>query len=194
MALYDHLIQLASRTPTTLAAPPHSQTAAVTRPLRASFPDPFKSVRTEGVSHSAPSHTLLAALAPENIARHLRPAFGDVERRRLATDRVLEVEYANLGLARKKRFSVDQLRKLLDEPHTERDAWLAVGTGTAAGAGAETLAPLLAFVGRRLDCEVELRTRASGGKPIKFEDLKIKREGHLTVTVTPEGTFTFEKT
>ena len=191
MALYNHLIQLANRTPTTLAAPPHSQTAAVTRPLRASFPDPFKGVRTDA-SHSAPSHTLLAALAPESIARHLRPAFGDVERRRLATDRVLEVEYANLGLARKKRFSVDQLRKLLDEPHTERDAWLAVGAGTAAGT--ETLAPLLAFVGRRLDCEVELRTRAIGGKPIKFEDLKIKREGHLTVTVNPEGTFTFEKT
>lgn len=182
MSLYGHLLHLAQTAPSSLTLP-HTQTPLQLK-ARPPFPDIYANA-TQSTENEPPSHTLLAALAPAGVACRLRPAFGNVERLRLSlSPPVLSVEYALLGLARKKKFSVDQLRGLIDAPHAERDAWTAL-------TNLDALAPLIAYVGRRMNCEVEVV--APSGKTHKFEDLKTKRPGRLVVTVHPGGTLSFSR-
>lgn len=152
---------------TTLASPPHSQTTRVPPLPPLALPDLI------ALSHRLPpapepepirhAQTLLSALAPASISEPLRAAFGDQERRRLlGAD--LAAEYAALGLNRKKKFALSDLLALVSDPSAERDAWVR--------GDVEALAPLLAFVGRRLDAEVEVDGRA-------FVDLGKRRPSRL---------------
>lgn len=154
-----------------VAPPPHTQTANVAPPAAPpAFPDllALARARPDGF-RVANALTLLAVLAPERVGQALRPAFGDIERRRLldADAGALKAEYEALGLLRKKKFGLEDLRALLADPARERDAW--------ARGDVDALAPLLAFVGRRLDAEVEVN-----GTPCP--DLNKRRPRRLCAT------------
>ena len=206
----DQLLAIARANPSTAAPPHHSQTALPLVPSVPLFAPPLGGGvqvqgRVEGVQgqqgqQPLVSRTLLSALAPRTVAVGLRGAFGDAERRRLLALEptgvpVLGAEYAALGLGRKKRFGLTDLRALIETPHLERDAWIAVAVAatTIVGKGAvdrrdaavAALAPLLAFVGRRLNAEVELSF--TGSKTLKFADVDKKRPGQIEVAVAPDG-------
>jgi len=168
------LALLRTRGQTPLVAPSeHTQAPLASASSSASAPSPFPDLlglarsRARADFRIAHALTLLSALAPDRVAEALRPAFGDVERRRLLAGDTLPTEYAALGLHRKKKFTLDDLRALVADPSRERDAW-------AAG-DLDALAPLLAFVGRRLGAEVE----ANG---VGYHDLAARRPRRLCTT------------
>ena len=125
------------------------------------------------------SCTLLSALAPPRLARALRPAYGELARSDLLA--ALDASYASLGLGRKKVFGVGDLRALVESDLAERDAWADVArTGKL-----DRVAPLLAYVGRRLDAEAEVAFPS--GKAVRFADVEKKRPGKLRVALDGGG-------
>ena len=158
---------------------PSVPVAPALAPALALAPAPaFPDVRALLSATSAPlfySHALVSALAPASLSPALKPAYGDVLRALLLDDGVLEVSYVAVGLGRKKVFHVGDLRALLEDPQAERAAWSVVAqTGKL-----DSVAPLLAYVGRRLDAEAEVQLHS--GKVVRFVDVEKKRPGKLRV-------------
>lgn len=188
----DNLSDIARAHPAVIVTPHSTQT---THPVAQSFrTTPIPIQLSSGGALRVSSHTLLSALAPHTVAPGLRAAFGDVERNKLLSgvkEDTLASEYIKLGLDRKKRFTVDDLRNLIAAPHVERDAWRTVASALRKSAAAReaavlAVAPLLAFVGRRLDAEIDLASAASATSLNKFVDVVKKRPGRVTVVVHEE--------
>ena len=153
-----------------LAAPAVPKQADVSKPVRLPPPPP----REEGLF----SHSVLAALAPHSLHSALRPAYPDIVRSVLKS--TLAKRYEALGMMRKKRFGLADLEHLIGTVNAERMGWDEVRRSGKLDA----VEPLMVFIGRSLDAEVEVEL-VEKSKILKFVDVEKKRPGKVIVSLGP---------